>query len=80
MKSDWEKYLIKMCILPNKITVIPTDRRGLCLTDLLTKNITAILVRNRERFFLLANPFADPRINYSEILKDFKDCYIGWEL
>jgi hypothetical protein len=79
VKSGWEKYLITMCILPNKITVIPTDRRGLCLTDPLTKNITAILVRNRERFYLLANPFADPRINYSEILQDFKDCYIGWE-
>lgn len=72
VKSGWEKYLIEMCVLPNKITVIPNDRGGLCLTDPLTKNITAILVRNRERFYLLANPFAEPRINRTGILQESK--------
>ena len=44
---------------------------------------------NKERFccpidapmevYILANPFADGRINYPAILQDFADCISGWE-
>jgi len=79
IKTGWEGYLERMCILQNNRSVIPEDKRGLFFTDPLTKNVSAVLVKHRNDYFLLANPLADHKVNDPAILRDFKDCYIGWE-
>jgi hypothetical protein len=79
IKNGWEDYLRKMCILRNNRSVIPEDERGMFFTEASMKNVTAILVRNKDRFYLLANPFAEETINNPDIFKEFKNCQIGWE-
>lgn len=78
-KNGWEGYLQKMCILQNDRSVIPENRRGLFFIDPLTKNISAVLVKHRNSFYLLGNPLADKRINNPTILREFAHCFIGWE-
>lgn len=79
IKKGWEDYLRKICILRKNRSVIPENERGMFFTEDLMKNVTAILVRNKDSFYLLANPFAEDRINNPEIFKDFENCQIGWE-
>jgi hypothetical protein len=79
IKNGWEDYLRKMCILRNNRTVIPEDERGIFFTEESMKNITAVLVRGKGNFYLLANPFAEERINNPHIFEDFKNYKIGWE-
>ena len=79
IKIGWEQYLRKMCILRNDRTVIPGDKRGLFFVEPLTKNISAVLVKHRNRFYLLANPLAERRINNPAILGELQDCFVGWE-
>lgn len=79
LKNSWEQYLRKMCVIRSNRTVIPEDRRGLFFTDPLTKNISAVLVKHRKAFYLLGNPFAEERINNSNILTELQNCLIGWE-
>jgi hypothetical protein len=79
IKNGWEDYLRKMCILRNNRTVIPEDERGMFFTEESMKNITAVLVWGKGNFYLLANPFAEERINNPHIFEDFKNYKIGWE-
>lgn len=79
IKNGWEGYLKRMCILQNNRSVILKNERGLFFTEPLTKNISAVLVKHRNNFYLLANPLADKRINDPAILQEFRDCFIGWE-
>jgi hypothetical protein len=77
--KGWKEYLRKMYVLQVDRTVIPGNERGLFFTDQLTKNVSAVLLMHQQRFYILANPFADSRINDPTILKDFSDCFSGWE-
>ncbi|KON33008.1 MAG: hypothetical protein AC479_05950 [miscellaneous Crenarchaeota group-6 archaeon AD8-1] len=79
IKQGWKDYLVRMCILQNGRSVIPENKRGLFFNESILKNATALIVRNRKQFWLLANPFAEPKINNPNILKEFSDAKIGWE-
>jgi predicted house-cleaning noncanonical NTP pyrophosphatase (MazG superfamily) len=79
VNNGWKEYLEKMRILRVDRTVIPEDKRGLFLTDPTTKNVSAVLLMHQQTFYILANPFADRRINHPTILQDFADCHSGWE-
>jgi len=79
IELGWEQYLRKMCVIRNERTVIPEDGRGLFFTNSLTRNISAVLVKHRNTFYLLGNPLAEKRINNPAILTDFHDCLLGWE-
>lgn len=79
VKLGWTKYLERMFVLPSGSTVIPDSDRGICFTDPLTKNLTAIIVTNNKIFYLLANPFAEQKINSPDVMKVFRDCNTGWE-
>jgi len=79
INNGWEKYLRKMNVLLNDKTVILEDNRGLFFTEPNTKNITALLVRNKNRYYLIANPFANSKINNPDIFNEFKNCITGWE-
>jgi len=79
LKHDWKEYLIKMCVLRNNRSVIPENKRGMLFTESAMKNVTAILVRHGSNFHLLANPFADEKINNANILSELKGCLVGWE-
>lgn len=74
----WKDYLFTMHILRNGRSVIQDEARGKFFTEPKLKNATAILVKHRDTFYLLANPFADNRINKPDILKELADCIIGW--
>jgi hypothetical protein len=78
IKNGWEDYLKKMYILPNNRTVIPENRRGMFFTEEPMKNVTAIIVRGKGYFYLLANPFAEERINNPNIFRCFTNYKIGW--
>lgn len=79
IKKGWEEYLRKMCILCNDRSVIPENERGMFFAKPSMRNVTAILVKHRDSFFLLANPLADERINNPDVLRELKGCSIGWE-
>ena len=79
MKNGWEDYLKQMCILQNDRTIIPENERGLFFIEPSTKNITAVLVKHKKNFHVLANPLAEPRISNPHILQELKDSLIGWE-
>jgi hypothetical protein len=79
LKIGWKYYLKKMYILRNDRSIIPDDKRGMFLTEPVLTNVTAIIVKNRERFYLLANPFTEERINHQAILQEFRNCVLGWE-
>jgi hypothetical protein len=79
LKHGWKEYLIKMCVLRNNRSVIPDNKRGMLFTEPALRNVTAILVRHGSNFHLLANPFADAKINDANILAELKGCLIGWE-
>jgi predicted house-cleaning noncanonical NTP pyrophosphatase (MazG superfamily) len=79
VKNGWKEYLQKMRILQIDRTVIPENERGLFFTDPATKNVSAVLLMHQWRFYILANPFADGRINDPAIFRDFADCLSGWE-
>jgi len=79
IKQGWKDYLVKMCILQNDRSVIPENRRGLFFSEPIFENITAIMIMNRKKFWLLANPFAEGKINNPEIFNVFPFATIGWE-
>lgn len=80
IKRGWNGYLISMCILPNGYSLIPKEKRGLFFNEAMTKNSSAILVRKHNNtYYLLANPFADEKINCLRVLQDFRNCKTGWE-
>ncbi|MGB9841616.1 MAG: hypothetical protein ACPLKZ_02700 [Candidatus Bathyarchaeales archaeon] len=79
IKKGWEYYLRKMHILHNNRSVIPENERGMFFAEGSMKNLTAILVRGKNHFYLLANPFAEERINNLDIFEDFKNCQTGWK-
>jgi len=66
-------------IARNNRSVIPENKRGMLFTEPAIKNVTALLVRHGSDFHLLANPFADEKINNAAILTELKGCLIGWE-
>jgi len=78
-KKGWEEYLRKMCILRNNRSIIPKNERGMFFTEPPIRNVTAVLVKHRDSFFLLANPLAEERINNPAVLRELKDCLVGWE-
>jgi hypothetical protein len=79
LKIGWKDYLIKMCILRNDRSIIPDNKRGMFLSEPVLANVTAIIVKNREMFYLLANPFAEERINNPAIIQELNNCVLGWE-
>jgi hypothetical protein len=79
VNNGWKEYLEKMRILRVNGIVIPKDERGLFFTDPTTKNVSAVLLMRQQTFHILANPFADSRINNPTILQDFADCFSGWK-
>lgn len=79
LKHGWKEYLIKMCVLRNNRSVIPENKRCMLFTEPAIKNVTAILIRHRSKFHLLANPFADEKINNANIIAELKGCLVGWE-
>lgn len=79
IKNGWEEYLKRMCVLCNNRSVIPENERGMFFTEPSMKNVTAVLVRNRDRVYLLANPLAEEKINNPAVLRELKGCLIGWE-
>jgi hypothetical protein len=75
----WKEYLTTMRILRNNRSVIEDHERGMFYSETALKNVTAIMVRNRNNnFYLLANPFAEDRINSPNIMTEMADCIIGW--
>ncbi len=74
----WKGYLVKMHILRNNRSVIPDESRGKFFNEPKLKNATAVLVRHNFDMYLLANPFADTRINRLNILQELADCSVGW--
>lgn len=79
IKQGWKDYFVRMCILQNDRSVIPENRRGLFFSEPILENITAIMIMNRNQFWLLANPFAEGRINNPKIFNVFPFATIGWE-
>jgi hypothetical protein len=79
LKHGWKEYLTKMCVLRNNRSVIPENKRGMLFTEPALKNVTAMLIRHRTEFHLLANPFADGKINNANIIAELKGCLVGWE-
>lgn len=74
----WKEYLTRMRILRNNRSVIEDHQRGMFYNQAPMKNVTAIIVRNKTNFYLLANPFAEDRINSPNILTEMANCIIGW--
>ncbi len=74
----WKEYLTKMRILRNNRSVIEDNQRGAFFNEEAMKNVTAVMVRNRTNFYLMANPFSEDRINSPSILTEMADCIIGW--
>ena len=79
IKNGWEEYLKKMCVLCNNRSVIPENERGMFFTEPSMRNVTTILVKHRDNFYLLANPLAEERINNPDVLRELKGCSVGWE-
>jgi hypothetical protein len=79
IKKGWEDYLKKMCVLCNNRSLIPENERGMFFTEPSMRNATAVLVRHRDGFYLLANPLAEGRINNHDVLAELKGCLVGWE-
>jgi len=79
IKQGWKDYLVKMCILQNDRSVISENRRGLFFNEPILENVTAIMIMNRKQFWLLANPFAEGKINNPKIFNVFPFATIGWE-
>jgi hypothetical protein len=79
LRHGWEEYLTKMCVLRNDRSVIPENKRGMLFTEPTMKNVTAILVRHGSDFHLLANPFAEEKINNANIFAELKNYLVGWE-
>jgi hypothetical protein len=79
LNRGWKDYLLKMCVLPNGRSVLPDNQRRLFFNEPLLENTTAVLVMHRNAFYLLANPFAENRINTVDVLADMADCFTGWE-
>jgi hypothetical protein len=78
LNLGWKKYLVRMGILRNGRSVIEDHQRGMFYTEARLRNVTAVLVRNQRALYLLANPFAENRINNPGILEELADCIIGW--
>jgi hypothetical protein len=74
----WKEYLTEMHILRKNRSVIENDQRGIFYNQIPMKNVTAVMVRNRTNFYLMANPFAEDHINSSTILAEMADCTVGW--
>jgi len=79
LKQGWKDYLTRMCVLRNNRSVILENQRGMLFTESSMTNVTAILVKHSKSFYLLANPFADEKINNANILNELRGCIIGWE-
>lgn len=79
LNLGWKDYMTKMCILNNDCSVIPDNQRGMFFTESILSNVTAILVENRQRYYLLANPFADERINTPIVLEEIGNTITGWK-
>ena len=79
IKNGWEDYLKKMCVLRNDRSIIPENERGMFFVEPSMRNVTAVLVKHRDSFYLLANPVAEERINNPLILDELKGCLTGWE-
>jgi hypothetical protein len=79
LAKGWNEYLTKMCIINNGQSVIPENQRGMLFTEPVLSNVTAFLIENKQRHFLLANPFAEEKINSPEIIKCFEGVILGWE-
>jgi hypothetical protein len=75
----WKDYMTKICILNNDSSVIIENQRGMFFTEPILTNVTAIIVENKQRHFLLANPFADERINAPIVLQEVGNIITGWE-
>jgi hypothetical protein len=75
----WKDYLEKMCILRRDRLVIEDHQRGMFYSETKLRNLTAVLVKHQDIFYLLANPFTEDRINSPHILVELADCVIGWE-
>ena len=79
IEMGWKDYLIKMAVLRNDRSFISEKDKGLFFTEPLMRNITGVIAKHRDDFYLLANPFAERRINYSAVLDELKGCRTGWE-
>lgn len=79
MKNGWTDYLKRMCVLPNDRCIILEDKRGLFFSEPLMKNASAVMAQHNNGFYLLANPFAEERINSPAILQELRNCRLGWE-
>jgi hypothetical protein len=75
----WKEYMTKMCILNNNQSVIPQPQTGMLFTEPILSNVTALLVANKQKNYLLANPFAEEKINCPEIIGFFDNIILGWE-
>lgn len=78
-RNGWEEYLKQMFVLKKGGTVIPDDKRGMFFLETVARNITAIIAKHRESFYLFANPMAEQRINSPQILQELKGSIVGWE-
>jgi hypothetical protein len=79
LNLGWKDYLVRMGILRKGWSVIEDQQRGMFYTEARLRNVTAVLVRNQSTLYLLANPFAENRINNTSILAELADCSIGWQ-
>jgi hypothetical protein len=79
LTKGWKDYLSKMYLINNNQSVIPENERGMLFTEPILANVTAFLVANKQRHYLLANPFAEERINYPRISGIFENVILGWE-
>ena len=68
-----------MCVVNNNQSVIPEGKRGMLFTEPILSNVTALLVANKQKNYLLVNPFAEERINCPEVLGLFDSVILGWE-
>jgi hypothetical protein len=69
LDRGWKSFLEKKCVIPSATTYPDPKKKGVFLTEPITKNVSAVIVRfARGSTYLLPNPFAYDEINDVEIL------------
>jgi hypothetical protein len=79
LEHGWKGYWQEMCVIPNSRSVIPDNERGMFFNEPEMKSVTAVLIRHRGSFYLLANPFSDERINNPQIFSELSGFLTGWK-
>ena len=64
IKRGWKTFLEKKCIVPSGTTYLDPAKKGVLLTEPVTRNVSAVIARfAKGTVYLLPNPFAFDEIN-----------------